>query len=331
MSSLRRKSIRLSGFVSSILPGITLVFPLGLLAAEQPDQAAIPPGILAKLDAPRDYVSERIVGFATDMDRFFGDERNFQESNKSVLQINLSKVAGYNGERNLVLSGKAKLHLPSTEKRLHLLLETDSEKNITGDVAQGQPVVLDKVTAPEKLSLAARYEKQEEVRWHLSADAGIQVRRPLEPFVRTRGSYSFPFETWRTKLAESVFWFNTIGAGETTQLDLERLISEPVMFRASSNATWLHDKQNFDLRQDLSFYQTLNERSALMYQASAIGVSNPQVQVTEYAMVMLYRYRLHRDWIFIELSPQLHFPKADNFKSNPSLSMRMEMLFDKSR
>jgi len=316
-----------------VLPGIALVFPLGLLAAEQPDQHATPPNFLAKLDAPRDYVSEKIVSFATDMDRFFGDERNFQEANKSVLQIDLTRVAGYNGSRNIVLSGKAKLHLPSTEKRLHLLLETDSEKNITGDTTQGQPVVLDKVTAPEKLSLAARIEKQQEEQalWHLSADAGIQVRRPLEPFVRTRGSYSIPFETWRMKLAESVFWFNTIGAGETTQLDLEHLISAPVLFRASSNATWLHDKQNFDLRQDLSIYQTLNERSALLYQASAIGVSNPQVQVSEYVALLLYRYRLHRDWIFFEVSPQLHFPKADNFKSNPSLSMRLEMLFDQSR
>ncbi len=331
MNCFRRKSIWLSRLVSGVLSGIAFLFPPGLLAAEQTDQTAMPLNFLSKLDAPRDYVSERIVSFATDMDRFFGDERNFQEANKSVLQIDLTKVAGYNGSRNLVLSGKAKLHLPSTEKRLHLLLETDSEKNITGDTTQGQPVVLDKVTAPEKLSLAARYEKQQETRWHLSADAGIQVRRPLEPFVRTRGSYSFPFETWRMKLAESVFWFNTIGVGETTQLDLEHLISEPVLFRASSNATWLHDKQNFDLRQDLSVYQTLNERSALLYQGSAVGVSNPQVQVSEYVLLLLYRYRLHRDWIFFEISPQLHFPKDDNFKSNPSLNMRLEMLFDKSR
>ena len=93
----------------------------------------------------------------------------------------------------------------------------------------------------------------------------------------------------------------------------------------------LHDKQNFDLRQDLSIYHTLNDRSALLYQASAIGVSNPQVQVTEYVVLLLYRYRLRQNWIFLELSPQMHFPKADNFKSNPALSMRLEMLFDESK
>ena len=108
-------------------------------------------------------------------------------------------------------------------------------------------------------------------------------------------------------------------------------MSEPVLFRATSNATWLNDKQNFDLRQDLSIYHTVNDRTALLYQASAIGVTNPESQVTDYVVSILYRYRLHRDWMFFELSPQLHFPKINNYRSSPSLSMRLEMLFDGSK
>jgi len=88
---------------------------------------------------------------------------------------------------------------------------------------------------------------------------------------------------------------------------------------------------NFDLRQDLSIYHNLNDRSALLYQASAVGVSNPQVQAMEYILSLLYRYRLRQKWVFLELSPQLHFPKADNFKSNSALSIRLEILFDESR
>jgi hypothetical protein len=137
-------------------------------------------------------------------------------------------------------------------------------------------------------------------------------------------------EQWRMKVAQSVFWFHSIGAGETTQLDMEHFLSNMALFRASSNATWLHDKQNFDLRQDASVYHNLGERDALLYQASVIGVSRPQLQVTEYVMLILYRYRLHRNWMFFELSPQLHFPKVDNFKSNPQLSMRLEVLFNES-
>ena len=338
MPIYERKSIRLSILTSSLLLGVALIFPLELPAAEQPDQPASEletsdyiDAQLDALDAQRNYLSKEFVSFVAGIDRFFGDDRNYLETNKSVFQIDLTKVSGYGGSRNPVFSGRAKLDMPSAEKRLHLLLESDPEKNITGETTQGQPVVQNKVVTPEKVAIGAGYVKEKETRWHFSADAGIQIHSPVEPFARARGSYSFPLEQWRMKAAETLFWFSTIGAGETTQLDLEHILSEPVLFRASSNATWLHDKHNFDLRQDLSIYHTLNERNALLYQASAIGVSNPQVQATEYVVLLLYRYRLRQKWVFLELSPQLHFPKADNFKSNPAFSMRLEILFDESK
>jgi hypothetical protein len=104
-----------------------------------------------------------------------------------------------------------------------------------------------------------------------------------------------------------------------------------MLFRATSNATWLKDKNNFDLRQDFSIYHTINERTALLYQASVIGISNPQYEVTDYVAMIHYRYRLHRQWMFFELSPQLHFPKENNFQSSFALSMRLEVLFDGSK
>ena len=83
-----------------------------------------------------------------------------------------------------------------------------------------------------------------------------------------------------------------------------------------------------DLRQDFSVYHTLDDRTALLYQASVIGVTNPQAQVMDYVVLMLYRRRIHKDWIFLELSPQLHFPRERNYRLSPTLSMRLEMLFE---
>jgi len=128
-----------------------------------------------------------------------------------------------------------------------------------------------------------------------------------------------------------VYWFNTLGVGETTQLDMERIVSDSILFRATTNATYLNDKKNFDLRQDFSFYHTLDDRTALLYQASAIGVSNPQLQVTDYVALLFYRYRMHKEWLFFELSPQLHFPREKNFKASPAISLRLAILFDDSR
>lgn len=286
--------------------------------------------IVGATDASRDYVSGHFVGLISSIDRFFGDDRNYQESNDSVLQLDLTRISGYGGENKLVLSGRAKLHLPKTEKHLHLLIESNPDKNTTNDPTQQKTILPITVATPQSYGAGVRYEKATEDRWHYSADGGLKFQGlNTTPFARTRVSYTVPLDQWQFKAAETLFWFNTIGAGETTQFDFERVLSEPLLFRATSNATWLHDKQGFDLRQDMSLFHTLSERTALLYQASVLGSSRPpQSQVTDYVLLCLYRYRLHRDWMFFEVSPQLHFPKVRNYQSSPMILLRLEMLFD---
>ena len=288
--------------------------------------------VMHELDKQRDYVAGEFVDFVTDIDRFFGDDRHYQEANDSVLQIDVTRVMGYGGAHQFVWAGRAKVHLPNIEQKVHFVLETDPDKNASVDPKQTQSPPLRQPTAPKSYGAALRYEKAQAEQWHFSADGGLKFQGVhATPYARARANFIVPGELWRVNLAETPFWFNTIGAGETTQLDLERPISEPVLFRSTSIAAWLRDTHNFDMRQDLTLFHKLDERRALMYQASAIGVSRPQTQVTEYVVLALYRYRLHREWMFLEVSPQLHFPKALNFRTNAALSVRLEMLFDKSK
>jgi hypothetical protein len=268
------------------------------------------------------------------VDRFFGNDLNYQEANDSVMQFDIDRVAGYGGERKFVWSGRANVRLPMAEQKLHLLLETDPDKNAVVDPTQTQSPPLKQPSTPQSYAAALRIEKAEAERWHLSADGGIKfhgVVKSPSPFVRTRASLAVPLAQWRTRLSETVFWFNTTGSGETTQFDLEHPLSEPVMLRASSIAAWLRNTHSFDLRQDLSIFHKLDDRTALLYQISAVGVSSPHTQVNDYVLLVLYRYRLHRDWTFLELSPQLHFPKENNYRRSPMLSMRLEMMFDETK
>lgn len=355
MSFLQRKSVRSFSLAPGLLLGISLLFPGNLLGAETvvpQAESAVPQTVTVvpqaesgvpqtqksdsfnSMEAPRDYLSARITRFASYLDRFFGGDRHYQESNQSVVQLDLTKLNGYATDHKLDLAARASLRLPATEGRFHLLLETDPEKNI---ITEPTPAVSSKyavpgqVNVPPSVALAMRYAAAKEGIWHFNTDWGIKFPIPPKPFVRTRGSYSVPLGEWRLKAAQSVYWFNTLGAGETTQLDLERIISHPLLFRSSSIVTWLNDTQNFDLRQDLSLYHTYNDRTALLYQASAIGLSNPQYQMTDFVVLMLYRYRLHQQWLFFEVSPQLHFPRDKQYSLSPAFNLRLEVLFDDSR
>jgi hypothetical protein len=283
-------------------------------------------------DAPRDYLSGEFVDFVTRIDRFFGDDRHYQEVNDSVVQLDFIRVFGYGSENKIVWAGRAKVRLPIAEQKLHLIVETDPDKNAGADPKMTLSPQLKQPSTPQSYAAALRIEKRDAERWHFSADAGIKLAGlNSRPFARMRASQAVPYGLWRAKLATTAFWFNTTGVGETTQFDLERPISAPLLFRATSTATWLHDQQNFDLRQDASLIHALNDRTALLYQASVIGVSRPHTQVMDYVLLALYRYRVHRDWTFIELSPQLHFPIDRDYRASPMFSIRLEILFDETR
>lgn len=314
-----------------LLLGLMCLCPTAVWA--EPASSVVVPSLedqaLGALDESRDYVSRGFVDLVKDIDRFFGSERNFQESNDSVLQLDVTRVSGYSGNRQVVLSGRANVHLPNTEKRLHLLIESDPDKNLTTDARPGQAALTQSKQTPSSYAAAVRYEKPQDNRWHFSVDGGIRFQGlSSHLFARTRAVYDTKLAAWDMRFIETPFWFNNLGLGNSTQLDLDHSLSEPLLFRASSYATWLHDKQNFDLRQDLSLFQKLNERAAMLYQASVIGASQPQLHSSDYVLMVQCRYRLHQRWMYFEISPQMHYPQARAYHPSPMLSLRLEILLD---
>lgn len=350
---VKRKSVCSISLSPSLLLAIALLFPLRLLGADQPSsqpkqsvpkarQAApqpeppVPPAEQSdsfdSLDAPRAYMTEKIISFANYMDRFFGGNRHYQESNQSVFMLDMTRIVGYGDNHKFDLSGKINLRLPGTEGRLRLWLETDPENEIFDDPTRDTHTLQNRPAAKRSTGLAARYTTAEEKAWRFTTDAGIKLPiTRLDPFARVKAEYSTPVGDWRLKAAESVYWFNTLGVGETTQVDLDKILSSSRLFRSSSNATWLKDKHNLDLVQSFSVYHTVNNRSALIYQLSASWITNPSFQATDYVALVFYRYRMHQKWLFLELSPQLHFPHDKYYEASPAFSVRLEALFDESK
>ncbi len=320
-----------SGIPAVTAPDIPLV-----VTPEMPPVAAsgIPvtptKDIFDGLQSLRDSLSGWITRSASNIDRFFAGNRHYQENNLTEFQMTLNRTTGYGGDRKYDFSGRLNLKLPVSEGRLRLVLETDPERN-TIAAPTGPAVLPTKVAVPKSAAVALRYETPIDKAWYFRTDGGLKFPVPVQPFARARGGYSSQLGSWGVSAEESVYWFNSTGAGETTQLNLTRVLNPQLQFSAGSAIIWLNEKQNFDMRQDLTVSYTVNDRSALVYQLSAFGVSNPRNQVTDYVALIDYRYRMHEQWLYFEITPQIHYPRDRAYKSNFALSMKVEALFDDTR
>lgn len=304
-----------------------LSFSWPTLADEPPIEISGEESVFDFLNPTHEFWSEKVSDYAGRLDRFFGDDRNFEETNESVVQLDLIQVVDEGGDHQTTFSGRAKLALPQAKKRLHLLLETDPEEVASNQITEEGPVTTSDITATSSYAAAVRYQQDEDDVWHFSADTGVRLRSKLDPYTRLRGSGETMVGRWRFKLTETLFWFRTLGPGETTRLDIERPLAATLLFRSGSSATWLNDDRSFSARQDLSVYQTLDTRRGLVYQISAVGTTQPLTQMQEYVVLLRYRHRLHHHWLYGEISPQVHYPVETDYHSDLQLVLRLEMLF----
>ena len=313
-----------------------LLFPLCTLAATQPAAKTKPPpkkesDTLFLVDAPRNYLTDKFIGLTSYMDRFFGGNRHFQESNQSVFKLDLTRIKGYGDNQKFELSGKLGLRLPGTEGRLRLWLATETEDYINDSPTKDTHTQQSTNPSTRNTSLSARYLTDEQKAWTFGSDAGIKLPiTHLDPFTRAWVGYAVPVNEWRTKTSESVYWYHSLGVGETTQFDMEKDLNTTQLLRSSSSATWLRDTHNYDLLQSFSIYHNVSNRTAIIYQTSAAWITNPSFQATDYVTLIYFRYRMHQKWLFLELSPQLHFPRDKQYQASPAFSFRMEALFDET-
>jgi len=128
------------------------------------------------MDPTRNYMSGKLESWARNIDFFFGDYRNYQESNDSVIQLDATQVVGYQGEPKYDVALNIKLSLPNTEKKLKILIETNPEEKTTSGQTKIQTRAINKPATPASIAAALRYEKKEAERWHFSTDGGIQLQ-----------------------------------------------------------------------------------------------------------------------------------------------------------
>ena len=145
---------------------------------------------------------------------------------------------------------RARLPLPAFENKLRLLMGVGDQRQLIQDrrlgASESLPTAFRDVNDSAWL-LGLGYSPGEALDHGFDFGAGVRLHIPPDPFVKGRYHYNLSIgEQSVVRLQETLFWQNTRGMGETTQGDLDRLLSDRLLIRWSNSATAARDTQGLN-------------------------------------------------------------------------------------
>lgn len=280
------------------------------------------------LDTPQEFISSGVEAFARNIDEFFSEDKIFYETSGTYLRLRADAIVNEAGNIGYEGDIKLKLRLPNTKRKLKFTFESNADER--QDEVTSQPKTTPIAAVEEKdyfAGLQATLGRKDA--WQFKPSLGIRISSKIEPYIRFRAKRKYEFNKWSVRWHETPYWFDAFGWGFDSYLELNRKITDKDLFRVSTFARWTNESDQFELSQVFSMYHTLSKRRAVSYFAGVYGESEPAVYATHYLLGLTYRQNIHKDFLFVELIPQIKYEKINDFHAEHSIILRLEMVFKK--
>jgi hypothetical protein len=283
-----------------------------------------PPPFFSFLDDHQKLVSNRVEQYSESIDSFFTGSGYVNEQTGSYIRLRLGIFWPEGSGMELDSGLSIRLHLPRTQKKLKLVIASDPDE-------QKNPIERETGELSPETSGSSKAQKQEDIdnkfRWKFDPSIGIKIRSPLDWYVRFKGQRQVTFNKWLMSFEETLYWFDSTGAGTDTLLRWDRPISNKFLFRSDSFVRYTTFYKYFEMSQSFSLTQTLSEKRAITYKVGVFSQSEPTIQATTYLINAVYRNNIHKDYLFLDIQPQIFFEKENDFKARSELLIRFEIFY----
>ncbi|MGK0525324.1 MAG: hypothetical protein ACI92N_002976 [Pseudomonadales bacterium] len=264
-------------------------------------------------------------------DRTLSGESHSLPNNESYLRLGFATESEYGAPAQFEPEIKFRLDIPTTKRKLRLVIESESDELIPLEERQRDRQLTEPDRTTGTATGALRYLSQIGDAINLSNDIGARLHFPPDAFWRaTAEKYWKADEDWGFRAQQRFYYYHQDGWGARTWFSADRDVGNGWRFWTSSELEWVHNDSEFVASQIFSTYKRLNNRSTLNPRVGVLGESKPGWRTTSAFVDLTWRYRLHSDWLFAELIPALTFPREKSFKDQGSVLFRVEMFFSGS-
>lgn len=282
------------------------------------------------VERQRDFLSDTFYNSAVGLDTWMGGKRteDILKKDESYIRVRLRSSLRKSGEHEREAHVKMRLDLPNTRRRVKLFFES-SEEDTDSLLDKTLPSAIDTKQNSNRESVAGfRFFNDEKKKWKISNDIGIRSRLPLEPFWRfeARRAWQLP-GAWVGSVEEKLWYFDAKGFGTETKLYLDRPINDVYSLRLSSQAQYQDRYGYWQFVTALSTVHVLNENSSIAYGVGVTSNSRPSFRAESYFITSTYRKKLYKDWLFLEVRPELVFSKGNDFDVEPAITAEIDIYF----
>lgn len=280
-------------------------------------------------DGPQEYISSNVESMARYMDDYFADSIESYDTSGSYLSLRQNSLIREGRVIDYSNKVKYRLRLPNTEKNFKLFFESSVEKKPYDISTEAEKTPINIVSDEGDYVIGIQADSGERYGWKYKPTLGADLNSNIDPFLRFRFSREYTLDKWSINWHETPYWHNSIGWGFDSYLEFNRKITENDLFRISTFAAWKEDTDLFELNHIYSMFHAIGKNKALSYYAGVYGISEPKIHTTQFLLGITYRQSIHKDYLFIEIQPQVLYQKINNFQPEHSLLFSLEMIFKK--
>jgi hypothetical protein len=305
--------------------------PMPIQAAVPHEESDLPVWLQERFE-PVHYDLTRIVdNTARKLDQFFGTEDSLFVENQSFLRVALDTRL-QPGDSKLDPSVRFRVDMPTTRKRLRLIIESDIEEPLGRLSEQGLREVRGGQrfdTNNSAIGLEQRSSKDPSEAWVQGLGLGVKFGAPLDPYVRYSAArqWNFSESKWQINSLSRVTQFNQRGLQVRTNFDVNKPLDEDRTLRFQTYVDFEERRDSAVFSQTAEINRVIDSRTALRYALIVVGEDRGENNIKDYVLQAYYRRDIHKNILFMDIIPEIHFPTEGNLDPYVALTFRLEAFF----
>jgi hypothetical protein len=314
----------------------------GTAPAMQPDLSAPvlcedKPGGPAWLDRMQAEVYRKVCLSAARFDSLFGDARFRDEYQATHGSVSVGAKWSEHDRLTDALRFRVHVQLPQLSERLDAFVGKDDSEEDRMELRDDFDTLPRRFGRHEDDAVLVGLGYRQPAFGGGSFDLGVgaALDSGVDPYLKGRYRVVLPFlERNVLRLRETLFWQDGEGFGVTTRVDLERLLAQRFLARWTGSTTLTQNSHGVRWFSSATLYQNIGAGRALAYQVGASGELDDDVPIADYGLRIVYRRRVLREWLFLELRSSITWPRETQHEPrerNLGAGVALEMSFGDPR